>query len=393
MEDNHQITLTEWAETKRGLERAIMDVRRGFIRTGYYLRKIRDEKLYEQDGYDSLAKWAEDKYNLNGPTVSRLITVNEQFSEDGYSRVLDKRFEGFSFGMLVEMKDISQEGREMITPETPREDVRELRRYEKEAARAEPEEEKENTPEETLFREFLDSTYREGADALEEWEEALASEDPLPRVRDLVCPAGQKMFRSGGRLVIFKTDSIAVKMSFFGDKRMVGWDAFIETARAWAADERELRDEDEHKRAEMEKEIEEINRDEGTDDEEDLADGAGEAGEAGGDVEESDPGPTEPEGDVRRDDEAVCGGEGEEPETVETVEAEVVEEPARRPVSRIDQIKPVMPEPEGGALDLIRKVDDTYKSIGRSLEKRNWKKAATETRKLLNYIEKLEDQN
>lgn len=393
MEDNHQITLTEWAETKRELERAIMDVRQGFIRTGYYLRKIRDEKLYEQDGYDSLAKWAEDKYNLNGPTVSRLITVNEQFSEDGYSRVLDKRFEGFSFGMLVEMKDISPKGRELITPETPREDVRELRRYEKEAAKAGTEEEQTDTPEEALFREFLDSTYREGADALEEWEEALDSEDPLPRVRDLVCPAGQKMFRSGGRLVIFKTDSIAVKMSFFGDKRMVGWDAFIKTARAWAADERELRNEDEHKRAEMEKEIEETNRDEGTDDEEDLADGAGEAGEAGGDAEESDPGPTEPEGDVRRDDEAVCGGEGEEPETVETVEAEVVEEPARRPLSRIDQIKPAMPEPEGGTLDMLRKANDTYKSTGRYLEKRNWKKAATETRKLLNYIEKLEDQN
>lgn len=393
MEDNHQITLAEWAETKRELERAIMDVRQGFIRTGYYLRKIRDEKLYEQDGYDSLAKWAEDKYNLNGPTVSRLITVNEQFSEDGYSRVLDKRFEGFSFGMLVEMKDISPEGRELITPETPREDVRELRRYEKEAARTEPAEEREIGPEEGLFREFLDSTYREDTDALEEWEEALASEDPLPRVRDLVCPAGQKMFRSAGKMIIFKTDSVTVKMSFFSDKQVTSWDAFIEAARAWAADERELRDEDERKRAEIEKEIEEMNRDEGTDDEEDLADGVGEAEDIGGDAEESDPGTAESEGDVRRDDEAVCGGEGEEPETVETVEAEVVEEPARRPVSRIDQIKPVMPEPEGGALDLIRKVGDTYKSIGRSIDKRSWKKAATETRKLLNYIEKLEDQN
>ena len=353
MEDNHQITLAEWAETKRELERAIMDVRQGFIRTGYYLRKIRDEKLYEQDGYDSLAKWAEDKYNLNGPTVSRLITVNEQFSEDGYSRVLDKRFEGFSFGMLVEMKDISPEGRELITPETPREDVRELRRYEKEAARAEPEEEKEDTPEEALFREFLDVTYKGDTGALGEWEEALVSEDPLPRVRDLVCPAGQKMFRSGRRLIIFRTDSITVKMSFLGNKQAVGWDAFIEVARKWAVGEWAAL---ERKRAEMEKEAEETY-------------------------------------DERTDDEVVCGGEGEEPETVETVEAEVVEEPTRRPVSRIDQIKPVMPEPEGGALDMLRKANDTYKSIGRSLEKRNWKKAATETRKLLNYIEKLEDQN
>lgn len=389
MEDNHQITLAEWAETKRELERAIMDVRQGFIRTGYYLRKIRDEKLYEQDGYDSLAKWAEDKYNLNGPTVSRLITVNEQFSEDGYSRVLDKRFEGFSFGMLVEMKDISPEGRELITPETPREDVRELRRYEKEAARAEPEEEKEDTPEEALFREFLDVTYKGDTGALGEWEEALVSEDPLPRVRDLVCPAGQKMFRSGRRLIIFRTDSITVKMSFLGNKQAVGWDAFIEVARKWAVGEWAAL---ERKRAEMEKEAEET-YDERTDDEEYLSGETGEPEDIGGDAEESDPGPAEPEGDVRRDDEVVCGGEGEEPETVETVEAEVVEEPTRRPVSRIDQIKPVMPEPEGGALDMLRKANDTYKSIGRSLEKRNWKKAATETRKLLNYIEKLEDQN
>ena len=389
MEDNHQITLAEWAETKRELERAIMDVRQGFIRTGYYLRKIRDEKLYEQDGYDSLAKWAEDKYNLNGPTVSRLITVNEQFSEDGYSRVLDKRFEGFSFGMLVEMKDISPEGRELITPETPREDVRELRRYEKEAARAEPEEEKEDTPEEALFREFLDVTYKGDTGALGEWEEALVSEDPLPRVRDLVCPAGQKMFRSGRRLIIFRTDSITVKMSFLGNKQAVGWDAFIEVARKWAVGEWAAL---ERKRAEMEKEAEET-YDERTDDEEYLSGETGEPEDIGGDAEESDPGPGEPEGDVRRDEEVVWGGEGEEPETVETVEAEVVEEPTRRPVSRIDQIKPVMPEPEGGALDMLRKANDTYKSIGRSLEKRNWKKAATETRKLLNYIEKLEDQN
>ena len=124
-----QMTIDDWLEIKDKIRKELNNQKHSFVRTGYFLRRIRDEKLYLQDGYKSLTEFAQAEYSLGATYVSRMIAVNEKYSVDGYSEMLDPRFEGFRQGSLTEMLALPDADMEMITPATPREDIRELKRF------------------------------------------------------------------------------------------------------------------------------------------------------------------------------------------------------------------------------------------------------------------------
>lgn len=104
-------------------------MKHSFVRVGFYLRKVRDEKLYLQDGYSSLSEFAKTEFNMGASFVSRMISINEKFSLDGYSEQMDPRYEDFRQGALTEMLALPDSDMEMVTPATPREDIRELKRF------------------------------------------------------------------------------------------------------------------------------------------------------------------------------------------------------------------------------------------------------------------------
>ena len=85
MEEYTQMTLTEWVDMKQKLRQELLGVKQSFVRIGYALRKIDDQKLYEQDGYKSVAEFAKAEYGLEGSTVSRFMSINREYSVDGYS--------------------------------------------------------------------------------------------------------------------------------------------------------------------------------------------------------------------------------------------------------------------------------------------------------------------
>ena len=55
MEEYHQITLNEWMEMKDQLRRELNNVRTGFVRVGYVLRKMEETEAYKAEGYGVLA--------------------------------------------------------------------------------------------------------------------------------------------------------------------------------------------------------------------------------------------------------------------------------------------------------------------------------------------------
>ena len=67
-----QMTLDDWIQMKQKLRQELQGVTRSFVRIGYALRKIEDGKLYEQDGYRSIAEFARAEYGLQASTVSRV---------------------------------------------------------------------------------------------------------------------------------------------------------------------------------------------------------------------------------------------------------------------------------------------------------------------------------
>ena len=98
-----QITLDEWVQLKENLKRDLVGVQESFVRIGYTLRKIEEEKLYEQDGYKSVAEFAKAELGLEASTTSRFISINREYSADGYSEILSPEYAELGRSQLEEM--------------------------------------------------------------------------------------------------------------------------------------------------------------------------------------------------------------------------------------------------------------------------------------------------
>lgn len=126
-----QMTLDDWLSLKKKLENDLNGVAASFVRIGYTLRKIEDEKLYERDGYSSVTEFAKNEYGLSSSTVSRFMAINRRYSIDGYSEKLRPEFAGIGSSKLSKMLALPNSDLSMIKPETPREAIRELKDFNK----------------------------------------------------------------------------------------------------------------------------------------------------------------------------------------------------------------------------------------------------------------------
>ena len=197
-----QMTLTEWVDMKQKLRQELLGVKQSFVRIGYVLRKIDDQKLYEQDGYKSVAEFAKAEYGLEGSTVSRFMAINREYSIDGYSERLRPEYLDLGRSQLEEMLKLPDSDRQMIRPETPRDDIRELKRFNKEEPTA---------GEADDFRQLLIWFYQDNPEALQavirEAEQGFTDK----RLAELVNPSGNRSYRKGVFFLMMYEDKIAVK--------------------------------------------------------------------------------------------------------------------------------------------------------------------------------------
>lgn len=128
-----QMTLDDWLQVKQKLRQELLGVKQSFVRIGYALRKIEDQKLYEQDGYKSITEFAKAEYGLEASTTSRFMSINREYSVDGYSQTLRPEYEDLGRSQLEEMLKLPEGDRQMVQQETSREDIRELKRFNKTA--------------------------------------------------------------------------------------------------------------------------------------------------------------------------------------------------------------------------------------------------------------------
>lgn len=233
MSEYHQITISEWLDMKERLRRELNDLRNSFVRVGYVLRRMEDTKAYEAEGYKSVAEFAEKEHGLNPSTTSRWMSINREYSLDGYGETLDPRYIGMNASQLTEMLALPEKDRELITPETPRADIRELKKFNRDAEEAERAEEappaavKDQLTE--AFETFLefDQVTRERVRAC-----IKAGQTDAAHIHAAVAPAGVRMHRAGKVFLAFNAGGISVKV-FGGDQKVVPWDRFVETAERW----------------------------------------------------------------------------------------------------------------------------------------------------------------
>lgn len=201
-----QMTLDDWLSLKKKLENDLNGVAASFVRIGYTLRKIEDEKLYERDGYSSVTEFAKNEYGLSSSTVSRFMAINRRYSIDGYSEKLRSEFAGIGSSKLSEMLALPDSDLSMIKPETPREAIRELKDFNKT--------EEEGTADRDRFlMEFL-------AGCSEEW---IYTDLTTDKLKEALNPSGSRVYRKGKFFMAFYDYDVKIK-KFGQDPETLTWD-------------------------------------------------------------------------------------------------------------------------------------------------------------------------
>lgn len=212
-----QMTLDDWVQMKQRLKQELLGVKQSFVRIGYALRKIDDQRLYEQDGYKSVAEFAKGEYGLEPSTTSRFMAINREYSIDGYSEHLRPEYADLGRSQLEEMLKLPEGDRSMIQPEASRQSIRDLKAFN----RSEPEQ-----GEADDLRQLVEAYFRINKEELREY---LANREEGPGdeklLKEIVNPSGNKSFRKGMFFLMMYENNIQVKK--FGESpREMSWEEF-----------------------------------------------------------------------------------------------------------------------------------------------------------------------
>lgn len=114
-------------DAKAFIKTNIVSAARSFIAIGYYLKHIRDNELYQEDGHATIWEFAQAEYGISKSTASRYMTMNDRFSKGGNSPMVDERYRDFDKSKLQEMLSLTDEQLEQVTPEMRVQDIRSMR--------------------------------------------------------------------------------------------------------------------------------------------------------------------------------------------------------------------------------------------------------------------------
>lgn len=112
-------------DAKSIIKANITTAARSFIAIGYYLKHIRDKQLFTEDGYSTIWEFAKAEYGLSMSTASRYMTMNDRFSRDGNSPVVDAKYQEFGKSQLQEMLSLTDGQLDQVTPDMTVLDIRE----------------------------------------------------------------------------------------------------------------------------------------------------------------------------------------------------------------------------------------------------------------------------
>ena len=122
--------LVSYDSAKSIIRRDLESMSRKFITIGYYLKLIRDNEMYLQDGFRDIWEFAQDTYGISKSTCSRWMAMNDKFSQGGNSPYLKKEYRDFGKSQLQEMLYLTDEQMEQARPDMTAKEIREIRKPE-----------------------------------------------------------------------------------------------------------------------------------------------------------------------------------------------------------------------------------------------------------------------
>ena len=232
-----QMTLNEWVEIKQKLRQELIGVKRSFVRIGYMLRQIDDQKGYVQDGYKSIAEFAQKELGLHPSTTTRFIEINREYSIDGYSERLREEYEDLSRSQLEEMLKLPEEDRAMIEPAASRESIRDLKRFNA----AQPEQlvtdchrlDGEGQQADKLA-DLIESFFHDRREELNALfslpEPAGLTEEYIREAVEIINPSGNRSYRKGVFFAMMYENKVMIKQ-FGSTPQELSWAEFLQ--RTW----------------------------------------------------------------------------------------------------------------------------------------------------------------
>lgn len=120
-------TYTTYSQYKAELDNELQKAAESFVKIGYLLKVARDTNILEESGYKTVAEFAAAEYNLDKTQVSRFISINDKFSENGYSDHLLPEYKGFGYAKLTIMLQLPTAINEELTPNYTKADIQAIR--------------------------------------------------------------------------------------------------------------------------------------------------------------------------------------------------------------------------------------------------------------------------
>ena len=116
----------------QNVDRSMKTIGRSVIAIGYYLKNVRDRKLYLEDGYDNIWDFAAAECEISKSAASRYMAMNDRYSVEGNSPVVAEQYREFGKSQLQEMLYLTDEQLETVTPDQTVAQIRSIRQQKEE---------------------------------------------------------------------------------------------------------------------------------------------------------------------------------------------------------------------------------------------------------------------
>ena len=116
-----------YQEYKQELDAVLTRTAEDFVQIGYLLKVARDTNVLAESGYATVTDFARAEYGIDKTQVSRFISINDRFSEDGYSDHLLPSYKGFGYAKLTLMLQIPDEINEALPPTLSKAEIQDIK--------------------------------------------------------------------------------------------------------------------------------------------------------------------------------------------------------------------------------------------------------------------------
>ena len=224
-----QLSMDDYIQSKNEIKQELGGIVKSFVRIGWQLIRINKSEAYKHDGYSTIAEFAKAEYGMNPSGVSRFMNVYERYSLPGDTPELQEQYKDFKFAQLTEMLQLPEEDRQIFRAEDKREDIRELKDFNKE---------NKNNPMNLLDWKSAQSTEDKLKATIQEFfhekqgvlntlysSEAYQTGN-IKEMSQIINPGDSMSYRKGTVFLMFHQEDITVKI-FNGEMKNITWEQFF----------------------------------------------------------------------------------------------------------------------------------------------------------------------